>query len=291
MRVPSTNGETTLTNDVDRYSSTMYVPSTNGETIHVKADGRYSTAVHVQAINGERPPRTSGEKSLSAAPSGLYLESTKYSNVLGAAPIGVHVDGTTFTLNGDSVTYRFHVDAKTGDLRTDHFGDRVTGSIAPDSMLLVDGVQHDLLDRVRRELPDQGRGDFRIPAIRIRQSEGHTVCNLKYRSHTRVKGKPALPGLPSTFGSEHDVSAIIVHLFDEESAVAANLTYSIFPRYNAIARSVSITNQGTGNISVEVLASISVDFPVQELDMITLSGDHMREAYQERRRVQRGLQG
>lgn len=144
---------------------------------------------------------------------------------------------------------------------------------------------------MRRELPDQGRGDFRIPGIRIRQPEGYTVSHLKYRSYTKVKGKPGLPGLPATFGSERDVTTIIIHLYDEESRVAADITYSIFPKYDAVVRSVSVLNQGKGNITVEALASLSVDFPVQELDMITLSGDHMREAHRERRRVERGLQG
>lgn len=207
------------------------------------------------------------------------------------AHIAVLVDGTTFTLNGNTVSYRFHVDPKTGDLRADHFGSRITGPIPVDPRPPINGVPTDLPDRVRRELPDQGRGDFRVPAIRIRQPEGHTVSDLKYRSHTKVKGKPAIPDLPATFGSERDVTTIIIHLYDEESGAAADLTYSIFPKYDAVVRSVSVMNQGKGNITVEVLASLSVDFPVQELDMITLSGDHMREAHRDRRKVERGLQG
>jgi alpha-galactosidase len=207
------------------------------------------------------------------------------------ASIALLVDGKTFTLNGNTVSYQFHVDGDTGDLRTDHFGGPITGPIPADPKPLINGVPTELPDRVRRELPDQGRGDFRIPAIRIRQREGYTVSELKYQIHTIVRGKPGLPGLPATFGGEEDVTTIIIHLYDDKSQVAADLTYAIFPKYDAVVRSVSVMNQGTGNITVEVLASLSVDFAVQDLDMITLSGDHMREAHRERRKVERGLHG
>lgn len=145
--------------------------------------------------------------------------------------------------------------------------------------------------RVRREFPDLGRGDFRIPAVRVRQSAGYTVSDLQYQSHTVVPGKPELPGLPATFGSEEDVSTVVVHLYDNYSSIAANLTYSIFPQYDAVVRSVSLTNLGEGNITVERLASFSVDLPYTDLDMIELRGDWAREAMRTRRSVEYGVQG
>ncbi|KAL4888876.1 putative alpha-galactosidase G [Aspergillus ambiguus] len=200
------------------------------------------------------------------------------------------VDGTTFCLNGHNVSYCFHVDGKTGDLRTDHFGGSVTGPIPIDPAPVIDGWTG-MPDRVRREFPDQGRGDFRVPAVRIRQSEGYTVSALKYQSYTVVQGKPALPGLPATFGTEQDVSTLVVHLYDEYSAVAADLTYSIFPEYDVIVRSASITNKGTRPITIESLASFSTDFPCEDLDMISLRGDWAREAHRVRRTVEYGTQG
>ncbi|KAA8643371.1 hypothetical protein EYZ11_003416 [Aspergillus tanneri] len=202
----------------------------------------------------------------------------------------VIVEGNTFTLNGDHVSYRFHVDTTTGDLLSDHFGGSITGAIPTDPEPEVNGWVG-MIGRVRREFPDQGRGDFRVPAIRIRQSEGYTVSDLRYQSHTVVAGKPELPGLPATFGSEDDVTSLIIHLYDDYSNVAADLTYSIFPKYDAIVRSASVTNKGDGNITVEALASLSVDLPYEDLEMIGLRGDWAREARRERRRVEYGTQG
>lgn len=106
-----------------------------------------------------------------------------------------------------------------------------------------------------------------------------------------MSGKPALAGLPATVGTEDDVTTLVVHLYDGYCAVAADLSYSIFPEHDAIVRSVNITNKGNGNITMEKLASMSVDFPYEDLDMINLRGDRAREAHRERRRIEYGLQG
>ncbi|KAK8079087.1 alpha-galactosidase C [Apiospora phragmitis] len=203
---------------------------------------------------------------------------------------GVVVNGTSFALNGDHVSYRFHVDEETGDLVNDHFGGLVTETVpmlAPQTQGWVEQI-----GRVKREFPDLGRGDFRVPAVRIQQAAGYTVSDFRYRAHDVVKGKPALPGLPSTFGREEgDVATLVVHMYDNYSSVAADLTYSVFPKLDAIVRSVNITNEGTGNITVERLASFSVDLPYGDFDMIELKGDWAREGMKVRRKVDYGTQG
>ncbi|KAJ5464405.1 uncharacterized protein N7458_000091 [Penicillium daleae] len=202
----------------------------------------------------------------------------------------VIVDGTSFALHGNNFSYLFHADDGTGDLLSDHFGGSVTGPMPTDPTPIVNGWTG-MSGRVRREFPDQGRGDFRSPAIRIRQSGAHTISALQYQSHTVVKGKPALPGLPATFGDENDVTTIIIHLYDKYSLIAADLMYSVFPRYDAIVRSVTVTNKGKGAIVLEDLASLSVDLPFGDLDMIYLRGEWARETHRQRRRIDYGLQG
>ncbi|EYE99201.1 alpha-galactosidase [Aspergillus ruber CBS 135680] len=202
----------------------------------------------------------------------------------------VVANGTSFALNGDNVSYIFHIDPATGDLISDHFGGSVTGAIPAAAEPIVNGWVG-ATGRIRREFPDQGRGDFRIPAVRIRQSAGYTISDLQYQSHTIVQGKPGLPGLPATFGSEEDVTTLVVHLHDNYSSVAADLSYSIFPKSDAIVRSVNITNLGEGNVTIDALSSLSVDLPYEELEMIYLRGDWAREAHRERRKVEYGVQG
>lgn len=200
------------------------------------------------------------------------------------------VGGSSFVLNGDNVSYRFHVDNSTGDLISDHFGGPIDGDSIEAEVGPINGWVT-VAGRVRRELPDLGRGDFRTPAVQIRQSEGFTVSDFQYRSHEVLSGKPALKGLPSTFGADDDVSTLLINMYDRYSSVAAQLSYSIFPKYDAVVRSVNITNMGSANITVEKLASMSVDMPVGDYEMLELRGDWAREGMRVRRKLDYGTQG
>ncbi|EGX89026.1 Glycoside hydrolase, family 36 [Cordyceps militaris CM01] len=188
----------------------------------------------------------------------------------------IAVDGTSFALNGEGVSYRFHVDNATGDLLGDHFGGLVpeNGLIQP-----IDNIQGwvTLVGRQQREFPDLGRGDF--------------LSELRYQSHEMVSGKLALKGLPATFGGDEDVSTVVVHMYDNYSAIAVDLMYSIFPKYDAIVRSVNLTNKGNATITLNKLSSFSVDLPYADYDLVHLNGDWYREAHKVRRHVEYGSQG
>ncbi|QPC76291.1 hypothetical protein HYE68_007043 [Fusarium pseudograminearum] len=202
----------------------------------------------------------------------------------------IHVDGTSFSLNGDNVSYRFHVDNTTGDLINDHYGGPVAGDTITAEVGPVQGWVN-VIGRVRREFPDHGRGDFRLPAFQIQQASGTTVTDFRYKSHDLVQGKPGLAGLPATFGDSEDVSSLVVHMYDNYSSIAVDLTYSIFPKYDAIVRSVNITNKGNTTINLKKVASWSVDFGQEDLDLIELRGDWSREGMRVRRKVDYGTQG
>ncbi|KAM3507892.1 hypothetical protein MY11210_006954 [Beauveria gryllotalpidicola] len=183
------------------------------------------------------------------------------------------VDDASFALNGEGVSYRFHVDNVTGDLLGDHFG-----GLIPENGLMqpIGPIQGwvTVIGRQQREFPVLGRGDFRTPAYQIQQASGTTVSELKYQSHETMNGKPALKGLPSTFGGDENVSTVVVHMYDNYSAVAVDLMYSIFPKYDAIVRSINLTNKGNESITLNQLSSFSY-----------------REAHKVRRRVEYGSQG
>lgn len=200
--------------------------------------------------------------------------------------IAISAQGTNFTLAGDNVSYLFHVDPDNGELVSDHFGAPVD-DFTPAAFVLPWGW-HDNLANLRREFPDLGRSDPRLPAIHIQHADGSTVSALLYESHQISQGKPALPGLPATYGNDSDVSTLTVRLYDNVSDVSAVLLYSIFPKYNAIARSFSITNNGSGDIVVDRAASFSTDFPNLDLDMIEVQGDWSHEFNRVKRKVDYG---
>jgi alpha-galactosidase len=195
------------------------------------------------------------------------------------------------------MSYLFHVDTATGDLVSDHFGGPATDFTPPANPLFF-GWNADLAN-LRREFPDLGRSDPRLPAIHIEHADGDTVSAFRYRSHNITQGKSSLPGLPATFGGASNVTTLIVHLYDNVSDVSAALSYSVFPQYNAIARSFSITNHassnkssngtsGSGPIVIERAASFSTDFPNVDLEMIEPHGDWSHEFQTVRRKIDYG---
>jgi alpha-galactosidase len=203
--------------------------------------------------------------------------------------IAITATGTNFTLQGDDMSYLLHVDPASLDLTSDHFGGPISDFIPP-PYVNPSGWSDELVN-TRREFPDVGRSDFRLPAIHILHSGGDTVSAFYYQTHEIVSGKPALEGLPSTFGSDSDVSTLRVHLYDNFSDVAAVLSYSVFPKYNAIARSFQLSNNGTNEISIERAASFSTDLPNLDLDLIELQGDWSHERQRVKRKIQYGETG
>ncbi len=198
-------------------------------------------------------------------------------------------DGRAFSLNAWGMNYAFHVDAS-GELVHDHFGTPAAVQPTEVGPEHISGWATRLTDE-KRELPDVGRGDFRLPAIHIRTGAGHTVTEFKYTGYEVVAGKPELDGLPATFGGERDVATLIVTMEDEESGLEATLRYSVFPAHNAVARSYTITNKGGEEVEIKRAASFTLNLDAGEWDMVHLAGDWAREANQVRRRVDIGTQG
>lgn len=203
--------------------------------------------------------------------------------------VAITAAGTNFTLNAEGMSYLFHVDAKSGELVSDHFGGPASDFTPPANVL--PWGWNAALANVRREFPDIGRSDFRLPAIHIEHADGDTVSAFRYQSHNITQGKPSIKGFPGTHGNNGDVTTLIVQLYDNVSDVSAALSYSIFPKYNAIARSFTITNNaknGTGDIVIDRAASFSTDFPNVDLEMIEPHGDWSHEFQTVKRKIDYG---
>ena len=186
------------------------------------------------------------------------------------------------------MSYRFHVDEKTGDLRSDHFGGPVTEAPAIPGTTPPNGWA--TTSHLRREFPELGKGDFRNPAVFIKHHEGFTVSQFRYQSYEVFDGKPEFSELPATFGEAGQVKTLIVRMYDSHSHVAADLIYSVFSEHDAIVRRVVLTNKSENTVTIEKLASLSIDLPCAEYDMVGLRGEWARERSQFRRKVQYGVQ-
>ncbi|HEY1169103.1 MAG TPA: alpha-galactosidase [Candidatus Limnocylindrales bacterium] len=153
------------------------------------------------------------------------------------------------------------------------------------------GFSNRLGEAVPLEYPSGGGGDYRIPAVAIELSDGSGVLDLRYTSHRVLKGKPATPGLPSTYvevGGEAETLEVL--LTDAIAQIQVRLLYTIYRDRPVIVRSVRITNSGKTWAIVRCSMSASLDLPDSDWELISLSGEWSRECHVERNRLRPGRQ-
>ena len=145
------------------------------------------------------------------------------------------------------------------------------------------------LDRLPQECPTFGMGDMREGMLHIRQEDGTTALDLQFVSHEVMKGKPALPGLPSARGEMAET--LILTLKDPENGIRVDLLYTIWEDTDTIARSARIYNEGKEAVTLEKALSVCVDFTEADYQLLTLSGGWARERAMELRPLVQGDQG
>ncbi|HOO27304.1 MAG TPA: alpha-galactosidase, partial [Lachnospiraceae bacterium] len=141
------------------------------------------------------------------------------------------------------------------------------------------------------EFPVYGTGDFRYPMIQIKQENGSRITNFEYCSHVIKKGKTGLTGLPATYAeSDKEATTLEITMTDPLIHVDCVLSYTVFEWGPAIARSVSVKNEGTKDVTVTRLLSASVDLPDSDFELLSLSGAWSRERQLKRRKIEQGVQ-
>ena len=141
------------------------------------------------------------------------------------------------------------------------------------------------------EYPAYGTGDMRETAFLAKYADGSRTTRFEYVSHKIMRGKPALNGLPATYGNETEVETLIITLCDAHTKLVAELYYSVFEKYDAIARSVRLINNGESNVLINKAASVSVDIHGADgMEFMHLYGWWARERHIERAPLIEGIQ-
>ncbi len=153
---------------------------------------------------------------------------------------------------------------------------------------LYDDIPPDILPQ---EYPSYGTGDFRHPAYQLQLENGSTITDLKYRSHRIFSGKPRLEGYPATYiEQDNEAETLEIELFDSLIGLKAILSYTVFSNFSAITRSVRLINEGTQQLKLLRVLSVSVDFPSCSYDLLHLQGAWGRERHIERQSLNHGSQ-
>ena len=110
--------------------------------------------------------------------------------------------------------------------------------------------------------------------------------------HKIYKGKPEIPGQPSTYANSED-EAETLELYAEDAVTGLKITlyYTVFENYGVMTRRVRAENNGDGILELERIFSLCLNLPSMDYDLITLYGRHAKERNIERKALAHGVQG
>lgn len=131
-------------------------------------------------------------------------------------------------------------------------------------------------DALPLEFPYDGCGDYRTPALIIRNEQGCCGCRLLYKDYKIVPGKYHLEGLPALYGDDSAETLEII-LEDPLTKIKLVLLYGVFEEYDIITRAVKVINEGTETLYLEKIQSACLDIITGNYDAISFYGRHAME--------------
>ncbi len=122
-----------------------------------------------------------------------------------------------------------------------------------------------------------GGFDKRGSDIVLRQRDGSYYTAFRYRSHRISKGKRRMSTLPSCTGGTKEATTLDIVLEDELSHLTMTLTYAIFEDADVLSRSVRFRNKTSTTVDVLKAASLLLDLPSSDYDLIHFHGEWSKE--------------
>jgi len=140
------------------------------------------------------------------------------------------------------------------------------------------------LDIAPQEFPVYGTGDYRPSALMVRRADGSAATSLRYVSHEVLPGKPVLDHQPATFAAPDEADTLAVTLRDPGSGFVVRLYYTAMRALPVIIRRAAAENPSDNPVTVERIASASLDFAtwMEPAELLHLWGTWGRERTIER---------
>ena len=145
-------------------------------------------------------------------------------------------------------------------------------------------------EKLTLEYPIAGMGDLRTPALRVRLANGSASGFLSYQGYARLGGCPGPDGLPYISHAPFDCETLRIDLKDEFSGIQVSLFYLPLQDLPIVLRWVRLINTSGKTVEIEAIASVSLDLPGFDGDMVSLNGSWGRERHFHRRPVSPGVQ-
>ncbi len=147
------------------------------------------------------------------------------------------------------------------------------------------------MDTMCLETSTPGKGDFRTPAVQLEYSNGMTTLDFVYRSHKFIEGKPKFPGLiaQSYAKKASEATTLQVFLVEKNLPLLLTLNYTMFTECDVLVRSCILTNGMKESIVIRNLASLQLDLPDADWNVVSFDGAWARERSVTRRHLEEGI--
>ena len=140
-----------------------------------------------------------------------------------------------------------------------------------------------------QELSFYGSGDFRIPALRVKNPTGDSCTRFFYKSHKIFKGRKELPGLPFARADE-ETETLCVTLADPDQPLTLRLYYTVFYESDVISRYMELENRTGSEVTIEKCMPLCLELPGMDYTHWTFYGGHVDERHLQRAPLHHGIQ-
>lgn len=204
------------------------------------------------------------------------------------------------TLETKNASYQMQIDSY-GFLRHLYYGRRVDGA----DMSYVNSnydrgfsgnpyiVKNDRtlsLDTLPQEYTSFGVGDFRINGLSVINGDGSYGADFRYIGHEVRPGKYAIPEMPSVYDNGGEAETLVITMQDPVTQLTVKLYYGVFAELDIITRAAEIVNQGQEEVTLEKAASVCLDMPFGQWDLVHFHGRHCMERQVERTQLIHSIQ-
>lgn len=202
-------------------------------------------------------------------------------------------NNNTFHLQGRNISYIMAVDSF-GNLIHIHYGRKLHDKdYDKTNTKYVNWEAYDenniTLENTQQEYPSYGHTDLRNPAYTVKNVDGNSISQLKYKDYTIKENYiPEIEGMPSLFIGNKSAQTLEITLEDKISGVEVVLSYSVFDDYDVILRNTRIHNISDSTIEIDSAYSANLDIAKGNYDLIYFSGGWGREREFCRSEIQQG---
>ena len=193
----------------------------------------------------------------------------------------IHYNGDKAVFHLQGPTYSCLLGVRDGVLLQWYWGGRLPDD-SVEGLLKCrgEGASFDsAFSRLPLAVPTQEKGYMGQRTISVRNAAGDDVLSLRYQGHRIFPGKKPLQGLPSSYVEQDgEADTLEIDLKDALTGVAVTLRYTVYADYDVLARSMTVTNEGSEPFELTDVQS-SMRLPAGQYELLHLKGAWARERH------------